>query len=209
MNIQPVQNNNISMQGSNSNWSRFKRKIEQKIFDKIPDITIKDSDKKIRKWNDINDKISRPGNNRLIMGISAIMSQPFFDFFNKKVDDETRAVSTIRTISKIIVGTGVGIVVRNSVYNTIEKMTQLEGKKKYSKSLLPKSMLSEIAKNETFLKNHRSALSMAVAIGVMTFTNFLIDAPLTLLLTNKLNSLRQDKINVANNGIDKGVNING
>ena len=38
--------------------------------------------------------------------------------------------------------------------------------------------------NEKFVKNYRSALSMAVALGAMCVTNFVLDAPLTIFLTN-------------------------
>ena len=44
-----------------------------------------------------------------------------------------------------------------------------------------------MTKDAKLLKNYRSALSTAVAILAMCFTNFAIDAPLTVYLTNKFN----------------------
>ena len=38
----------------------------------------------------------------------------------------------------------------------------------------------------TFLKTHRTVIATFMGLGVMLFTNFLIDAPATVKLTNKL-----------------------
>lgn len=193
MYIQPITNNEISMHGkgkppkNGSLKSRWKN-LKQKIVDKLPEITIKDGNGRIDKWNKVNDIISRPAENRLIMGATAILTQPVIDSFNKRVDEDTRTVSRNRTIAKIIAGTSVGILVRGSCYKLIGKLTDINGKNKLNKSLLPKNFLNEIRSNQTFLKNHRSTLSMLAAIIAMCFTNFLLDAPLTVYLTNKLNA---------------------
>ena len=65
-------------------------------------------------------------------------------------------------------------------------MTNINGTTKFSKSLLPKKYIEEIAKEPKFLENYRSALSTGTAILVMLVTNFAIDAPLTVKMTNKL-----------------------
>ena len=36
--------------------------------------------------------------NRLILGVSALASQPFIDYYNKKVDEKTRKYSVCKTI---------------------------------------------------------------------------------------------------------------
>ena len=51
-------------------------------------------------------------------------------------------------------------------------MTNINGTTKFSKSLLPKKYIEEIAKEPKFLENYRSALSTATAILVMLVTNF-------------------------------------
>lgn len=192
MNIQPNQNN-ISMNGAAGNgynkgsWKALKDRVKQGILDTLPSATFKD-EKAVDKWKKLDEKISKPAENRLIMGASAIVTQPLIDSRNKKVDDETRRVSRNRTIAKILVGTGVGICIRGSCYELVQKMTDLEGKCKRSKSLIPPAYLEEFTKYPKFLKTYRSALSTALAILVMSVTNFVIDAPLTALLTNKLNS---------------------
>ena len=65
-------------------------------------------------------------------------------------------------------------------------MTQTNGSSKFSKSLLPPEFLNDLIKNEKHLDNYRSALSTFTAIMAMIVTNFAIDAPLTALLTNKM-----------------------
>lgn len=190
MNIQPS-NNSVNMYGKSTNqnwWNSTVKKIEQKVLDKIPEKTVKDSDKQIQKWNHWGNKISKPAENRAIMGATAMFTQPALDYYNHKVDKETRTVSKNRTIAKIAVGTGVGVfVVRGPIYKGIDTMTNPKGASKISKALLPKKFLTELASNETFLKNYKSTLSMVVALLAMCGTNFLLDAPLTAILTNKLN----------------------
>lgn len=201
MNIQP-NSNNIAMTGAkNSSWKSFKDRIKQGALDALPSGTFKDNNA-VDKWKKFDEKISRPAENRLIMGASALITQPLIDSSNKKVDEETRRVSRNRTIAKILVGTGVGICIRGSCYELVQKMTNLEGKSDYHKKLLPTNYLEDLAKNPKFLKNYRSALSTALAILVMSVTNFVIDAPLTALLTNKLNTKKSVELNEqeVNNG---------
>ena len=192
MYIQPNYNN-ISMtgvpsaSGSKSSFSRFKDRIKQSIIDAIPGSTFKDNSRIVDRWKKFDERMSRPAENRLIMGVTALATQPAIDYYNPRVNKDTRTVSRNRTIAKIVAGTGVGILVRGSCYKLIENMTDIGGKSKFSKSLIPKKYISEIAENSTFLKNHRNALSMGVAILAMCFTNFLLDAPLTVFLTNRLN----------------------
>ena len=189
MNIQPGQNNNISMQGKR--WERFTDKIMQKTLDLFPEHTAKESARKLEKWNNFDNWVSRPDINRGVMGATALVTQPFIDASNHKVDEETRKVSICRTIAKIIAGTGVGMfVVRGPLYKAITSMTNINGKSKYSKKLIPKIFLQEMSNNEKFLKNYRSALSMSIALGAMCVTNFVLDAPLTIALTN----LFKDKV---------------
>ena len=193
MYIQPNYNN-ISMNGSpsafgkNGGWKNFKNRIKQSIIDAIPQSTFKDGAKRVENWKKVDEIMSRPAENRLIMGATAIITQPTIDYYNHRVDKETRTVSRNRTIAKIIAGTCVGILVRGSCYNLVSKMTNLEGKSKFSKSLIPKKYISEATANPKLLKNYRTALSTGAAILAMCVTNFVLDAPLTVFLTNKFNA---------------------
>jgi hypothetical protein len=85
-------------------------------------------------------------------------------------------------------------VVRGPVHKLVEKMTNPLGTGKYSKALLPKDYLKEITKNKNYLKNYRTTLSMVLALGVMCITNFVLDAPLTIILTNMLNEKSEIKV---------------
>lgn len=179
MYVQPISDsNNIAMYGK---WDKFK----QKLFDALPDATFKNPSEKIER---ITDYISRPGPNRAIMGATAIVMQPAIDASNKKVDEKTRKLSVCRTIAKILVGTFVGIAVRGSSYKLVEKMTQINGSGKLSSRLLAPEFLHDFLKKGDNLKTYRSALSYFTAFMAMLVTNFAIDAPLTALLTNKLQS---------------------
>lgn len=184
MKIQP-EANNIAMSGWS--WSSFKNSIKQRVIDAVPESTIKDGTKRVEKWKYFDEKMSKPAENRFIMGATAMVTQPVIDYNNHKVDQETRRVSRNRTIAKILAGTGVGMIVRGSCYSLVKKMTDVNGKSKYSQALLPTEFLKDLTKDAKLLKNYRSALSTAVAILAMCFTNFAIDAPLTVYLTNKFN----------------------
>ena len=208
MNITPVNNNNVSMHGLPSGWRNLKNRISQKILDVMPEYTQKESTRLLENWKNIDEVISHPAWNRAILGATAIFSQPVIDRYNPRVDDETRVVSMNRTIAKVAVGTTVGIVVRDLVYRLTKGMTNINGKTRTSKFLLPKRHLTEIAQNEKFLKNYRSALAMSIALLVMCVTNFAIDAPLTVFFTNLFNEKHNDKKKKAKESENQGKEVN-
>lgn len=115
--------------------------------------------------------------NRLILGVSALASQPFIDFYNKNVDEKTRKYSVCKTISKIIVGTTVGVIVRALAI-------------KYSSRLLKSVDVSRVAPDILKSPDSRKVLQNTIGdilgLGICLFTNFLIDAPLTRKGTNYL-----------------------
>ena len=198
MYIQPITNNSISMYGAKppnkpGSWRRFIDKIEQKVVDIFPNATFNDTPKKVENIAKVADRISRPMENRLIMGATAIVTQPAIDRYNHKVDEETRIVSRNRTVAKIIAGTTVGAIVRGSSYKIVEKMTDINNVGKHSKSLIPKAYLEEFKNVPKKLGHYRSALATFVAILAMCVTNFAIDAPLTVYLTNKFNAKTKAK----------------
>ena len=182
--------NNVNMYGA-GNKPGFWKRIKQKAIDAFPEATFKDNAKNLDRWKHFDEIMSRPAENRLIMGATAILTQPTIDFYNCKVDEETRTISRNRTIAKIIAGTLVGIMVRGSSYKLVEKMTNLKSKQRSEKLLLPNRYLKDLIKNPKLLKNYRSALSTGIAILAMCFTNFLIDAPLTVYLTNLFNEKKE------------------
>ena len=181
---------NVSM-GKNNFWKR----LGQKILDQVPEHVVKDGKKSKEHWDKFRNVTSNPMWNRGITGVTAVVTQPAIDYYNHRVDDETRTVSRNRTFSKIVAGTLVGMfVVRGPVYKLVEKMTNPFGKTKFSKALLPKKLTADMLKNVNDIKNYRSALSMFIALLVMCYTNFKLDAPLTNYFTNRLNE--RSKLNI-------------
>ena len=189
MNIQPNSIYNISMSGTSKKGSSkdFWKNFQQKVLDKIPNKTFKENDKIIHNLKKYNNIMSKPMENRLIMGATALLTQPAIDYYNHRVDDETRTVARNRTIAKIIACTSVGAFVRWIAYTITDKMTNIKSNKKYSTRLLPEKFKDELLSNIEYLKNYKSAVSTILALCLMSITNILLDAPLTAYFTNKLN----------------------
>lgn len=153
------------------------------LFNKLPSVEIKNT--KILdgiKW--AGQHISSP-QNRVILGATALMSQPFIDLHNRNVDEETRKVSAARTVAKIIAGTSTGFLVRYYSIKAVDALTKTENIKKAVNTLLiPPKFKNPLAKTIAGIKHYRFTLGTFISIGVMMFTNFAIDAPLTKFLTN-------------------------
>lgn len=198
MNIMPTQYN-VSMTGKKWPWTPTIERVEQKILDAVPERTIQANNRKLEQWKKIDHIISKPAENRAIMGATALLTQPVIDYSNHKVDKETRKVSVFRTIAKILACTTVGVFcARGPVYTLVRKMTNLNSTDKVSRMLLPKKYVSELATNEKYLSNYRKALANCGSFGVMLFTNFLLDAPLTTLFTNKFIDMDKQRKEVKN-----------
>lgn len=167
--------------------STVARNVTGAVAGAIPTVTIKgERANKIITW--IGKNISSP-ENRLILGVTALMSQPFIDLHNRKVDEETRKVSAARTVAKIIAGTLTGVLVRKGCIKAIDAFSmlpsQITSKTKWPwlRTLFtPDSAISGVL---TDLTHHKNALGTFLSLFVMTITNFAIDAPLTKFLTNK------------------------
>ena len=181
-------NYNVSMQAKpkkpgDKTLDKFIKKIEQIILNLLPKKTFSESAKKLDGYEKYGGFVARPDVNRAIMGVTALATQPAIDYYNHRVDEETREVSRNRTIAKIIACTSVGVLVRGACYKLVDAMTRPDGMKKWNKKLLP-SVNFDLKK----LGTHKSVISTFTALAVMTFTNFLLDAPLTVYFTNKLNA---------------------
>ncbi len=129
---------------------------------------------------------------RLILGASALMSQPFIDANNKNVDEKTRKVSVARTIAKIIAGTTTGFIIRKGCISAIKALSKpnAAGVPKYKTFFTPNVVKQT---NTDAFMQYRNAMGTIVALVVMMFTNFAIDAPLTRYLTNNLVKKQEDK----------------
>ena len=149
-------------------------KVQQRGFDILPNVTCGEG----RVTNVIKkagEKISS-AEQRLILGASALMSQPFIDAKNKNV-------SVARTIAKIVAGTFTGFVIRKACIKSIKALSHIpqKGVPKWKSILTPEGIKDN--KTDAF-SQYRNAVGTIVALVVMLFTNFLIDAPLTKFLTN-------------------------
>lgn len=174
----------------------------QRVLSKIPDVVI-ESEKTNKAISWIGENLSSP-HNRLILGATALMSQPFIDLNNKRVDEDTRKVSAARTVAKIIAGTLTGFTVRYGCIKAIDAFSKLpeqinEGTKfKNLRTLFtPTSALNGVLKD---LTQYKYAWGTFLSLGVMLVTNFLIDAPLTKYLTNVFitHDVRGKLVNPAN-----------
>lgn len=166
------------------------REIKQGALDLIPEAVYSDK-KMVNGIKKTGEKISS-AEQRLILGASALMSQPFIDANNKRVDEKTRKVSVARTIAKIVAGTFTGYFIRKGCIKGIKALSQVEGKNvpKWKSIFTPKNIKDNTT--DAFLQ-YRNAMGTVVALVVMMFTNFLIDAPLTKFLTNALVKKEEDK----------------
>ena len=164
-------------------FTTYGKRAAKWVFDKLPSMEIK-SEKILNgiKW--VGENITSP-QNRVILGATALMSQPFIDLHNRNVDEETRKVSAARTVAKIIAGTTTGFLVRYYSIKAVDAFTKTKNIKKAIDTLLiPPKFKNPLAKAIAGIKHYRYTLGAFISIGVMTFTNFAIDAPLTKFLTN-------------------------
>ena len=149
--------------------------------------------------NWIGKTISSP-ENRFILGATALMSQPFIDLHNRKVDEETRKVSAARTVAKIIAGTFTGVLIRSGCIHAVNAFTKLPHEiKPNMKFKALRSLFTPSEKLCQNLNDYKNAMGTIFATVVMMFTNFLIDAPLTKFLTNKFVDWIHSKAQVAQN----------
>ena len=166
------------------------RKFKQGTLDMFPDSVYSNS-RVINGIKSTGEKISS-AEQRLILGASALMSQPFIDANNKNVDEKTRKVSVARTIAKIVAGTFTGYFIRKGCIKGIKALSQVPGPNvpKWKTVFTPKNVKDNTT--DAFLQ-YRNAMGTVVALVVMMFTNFIIDAPLTKFLTNALVKKGEEK----------------
>lgn len=168
--------------GSISN--SISRNMTQRIVNIMPSMTVSNERAlKSLKW--IGEKVSSP-ENRLILGVSALMSQPFIDLHNRKVDEDTRKISAARTVAKIIAGTATGVLIRSGCIHAINAFTKLPSE--ITPNMKFKNLRTLFTPSPGLCANlnkYKKAMGTILATVVMMFTNFLIDAPLTKFLTNK------------------------
>lgn len=171
--------------------SRFSRNVKQTLFDAVPQ-HIFTSDKAIDFFVKVG-KYVTPAENRAILGATAICLQPAIDWLNPGVNEETRKISVCRTIAKIIAGTLTGFAIRKALIKSVDAFSKLPGSLdkvtgepvKLTRLNTFFSPVTKVLENSDEYQNYKNGLGNVLALVVMMFTNFLIDAPLTRFLTNK------------------------
>lgn len=156
------------------------------IFNMFPESMTISGEKKISHLKWLGEKISTP-ENRLIMGVTALASQPCIDYYNGDVDSDTRKVSCARTAAKIIAGTITGVTIRYASIALIKRLSRLpqNGKtlKPIEKLFTPKSADADLINSsrveETMYNDYRKTLGTGLGLLVMMYTNFALDVPLT------------------------------
>jgi len=171
-------------------------RISQRLFDLIPNRTIKDP-KLLKKLYKVGDVLGRPMPNRLIMGVTAIMSQPFIDEHNKRVDEETARASRNRTIGKIVAGCFVGCCVRGGVYELVQRCTNKDiSVDRWNNLFTPRiSTTTSPTLFKNRMRNYKTVLATILSCIIMLGTNVLFDMPLTTAISNFLNKKDRKKIN--------------
>lgn len=164
-------------------------KITDKIVSWFPKKEFNNGpEEKFINW--VGKHVSTP-ENRIVIGVTALLTQPFIDYFNKDVDKKTQEVSCARTIAKNVAGMTSGYLVREGFIKLIQKCSELgDTGKKIQKLFTP----SNAPKANTFAyKQYQNAMGMVFAIVGLCFTNFLFDAPVTNYLTNKITKFMESQ----------------
>lgn len=165
------------------------------LYNKVPSVSVV-GEKFTRGINHIGQKWTSP-QQRLITGVTALMTQPFIDYYNKNVDEKTRKASVARTIAKIIVGTATGFAVRYACIKGIKYMSKLPSEVRKSGKISKKIQTFFTPKDRDYIRNedsreqYRNALGTILSLMVMLVTNFKVDAPCTKKLANKIISYQQ------------------
>lgn len=180
--------NSISNLSFSRTYDNISRKVTRVILNNIgsrENLPTVSNPKKLKAIDWIGKNLSS-AENRLILGASALLSQPFIDASNKEVDAETRRYSVCRTIAKIIAGTLTGYSIRKLCIKSIDAFSKSAGEiKPDMKFKKMRTLLTPTLKyTAEELSQYKNTLGTILALGVMVFTNFLIDAPLTKALTN-------------------------
>ena len=126
---------------------------------------------------------------RAVLGFTALCFQPFIDLHNKYIKNEDKPIVVSKTIAKIVTGTTVGVFMRHYAIKVVTNFTKESNVGKYSQCLLPKEILEQLkigSSNMKDLANYRKGIGTLIGLSICLFTNFLIDAPLTKILTNVL-----------------------
>lgn len=169
----------------------IRRGLSNTLLKNLPNITI--SDETAQKIDKFCEWCNKPHINRAIMGAFAILTQPFIDMKNDKVDEDTANISAIRTASKIVAGTVIGIGIRSACYKVSDYLTKKEPPNAPPRNALekavrplrgimapPNNVIRALKAFGPFnRKNYCSMISTGIGFAVMLITNPMLDVPIT------------------------------
>lgn len=134
--------------------------------------------------------LQSPGQ-RLAFGVAALALHPVMDKMNPWIDDETKETSAIRSTAKAIACTLTGVIIREACILGTDALLSNENIVKK----LPQFMTKD--------KGHTGAvIGTLMGLGIMMFTNFLIDVPLTDKLTHMFTERAKKKGKLKNNNTE-------
>lgn len=166
-----VSTNGISQISFGNSFTSRVNAAGKKLYNAIPNVKPIKNEKMIG-WIEKFGRNCSSAEQRLILGATAIFMQPAIDAHNKNVDEKTRKVSVARTIGKVIAGTLTGFAIRKACIKAMDL------------KMFKPSNIAKVSKDA--YAQYKNAMGTIVALVVMAFTNFLIDAPLTKFITNIL-----------------------
>lgn len=155
----------------------------------------------------------------VIMGVSAVVFQPYINRKNKQLDDNTRDMAVARSIGKNITGNLFDFITRVAAIFTVAKLSNyatnnVKDDEDLVTELKPKSKLDIFTPNlkEEFVprpkkeflkdfKSYRLAMGALLATGIAVFVKTTVELPLTKKLTDyfykkeKIRKQKHDKTN--------------
>ncbi len=136
---------------------------------------------------------------RVVIGSTALVLQPLIDLKNKKVDKRTREISAVRSIARAAGGTATGIFIRYGCIKLAEACSKagkafdftITEKQTNKLAQAGKQAVKSLAQaSDAQIKGYAGVMGTAIALGVMLFTNFLVDVP----IINSLQNFLVDKV---------------
>jgi glucose dehydrogenase len=165
----------------------------------------------IKKCFDFAGKKLHAPEQRMLIGATALVTQPWIDSKNNDVDKDTRMISVARTIGKVIACAVVGVAVRYAGIGLVRALckhtpilnkngTKVIGLEQKKGLLVPdfspngKVKQVDVEQFKDDMERYIKALGTTIATVAMFYTNFSLDAPATKYLTNKCQKIMEKYI---------------
>lgn len=160
------------------------------------------SNRNIEKFINYSGKKLNAPQQSVVMGVTAVLFQPYINRKNKKLDNDTRDMAVARSIGKNITGNFFDFITRvasifavgglskyiiNDVKNEDDLVTEISPKNKIKDILTPNLKENFIQRpHKEFLKDYKSyrmAMGALLATGIAVFVKTTVELPVTKKLT--------------------------